>query len=197
MPGVYGGISSTTDYSPPTTHYPLSFHILAHSFALFCTRAKINPFLFNRFRTLCAKHPGWGGVLLTSCPSSHRTASAQTCSVCLRVKLSDSVNSALSAPSALIPVLYPGQSLGVEGSRLHLGRTSVLTSLLPYVLTSLHPYFVTSLLPLPSGNSIGSAGGVSAIASSCGYCRRSGSGTFTFDPVRLLMSCSALTTDLP
>jgi hypothetical protein len=40
--------------------YPLSFHTFAHSFARFCTRAKINPFLFNRFRTLCAKHPGWG-----------------------------------------------------------------------------------------------------------------------------------------
>jgi hypothetical protein len=40
--------------------YPRSFRTFAHSFALFCTRAKINPFLFNRFRTLCAKHPGWG-----------------------------------------------------------------------------------------------------------------------------------------
>ncbi len=66
-----------------------------------------------------------------------------------------------------------------------------------YGLLSLHPYFVTSLLPFPSGNSIGSAGGVSAMASSCGYCRRSGSGTFTFGPFRMLMSCSALTTDLP
>src|SRR5216684_8820136 len=55
--------------------YPRSFHTFAHSFALFCTRAKINPFLFNRFRTLCEKHPGWGGLLLTSCPSFHRTAS--------------------------------------------------------------------------------------------------------------------------
>src|SRR5260370_30527902 len=124
--------------------YPLSFHAFAHSFALFCTRAKINPFLFSRFRTLCAKHPGWGGLLLTSCPSSHRTASAQTCSVCLRVNLSDSANSALSARSALIPSLYPEQSLGDEGSRCHLGRTSVLTSLLPYVLPSLLRYIVAS-----------------------------------------------------
>ena len=62
---------------------------------------------------------------------------------------------------------------------------------------SLHPYFITSLLPLPRGNSIGSAGGLSAMASSSGYCRRSGSGTFTFDPFRMLMSCSAFTTDLP
>jgi hypothetical protein len=43
----------------------LSFHILAHSFALFCAQAKLNSFLFNRFRTLCPKHQGWGGVVLT------------------------------------------------------------------------------------------------------------------------------------
>src|SRR6266478_1388856 len=49
----------------------------------------------------------------------------------------------------------------------------------------------------PSGNSIGSAGGLSAISSSCGYCRRSGSGTFTLVPFRMLMSCNALTTALP
>src|SRR6266446_2177446 len=38
----------------------LSFHILAHSFALFCTHAKLNPFLFKRFRTLCKKKPSGG-----------------------------------------------------------------------------------------------------------------------------------------
>jgi len=38
----------------------LSFHILAHSFALFCTHTKLNPFLFKRFRTLCKKTPGVG-----------------------------------------------------------------------------------------------------------------------------------------
>ena len=36
------------------------FDTLAHSFALFCTHAKLNPFLFNRFRTLYQKHPGVG-----------------------------------------------------------------------------------------------------------------------------------------
>src|SRR5713101_8046147 len=40
--------------------YPLSFQILAHSFALFCTQQKFNSFLFKRFRTLCEKHPGVG-----------------------------------------------------------------------------------------------------------------------------------------
>jgi hypothetical protein len=40
--------------------HPLCFDNLARSFALFCTRAKLNPFLFNRFRTLCRKHRGWG-----------------------------------------------------------------------------------------------------------------------------------------
>ncbi len=46
-----------------TTHYPpqvLSFHTLAHSFAHFCTHQKLNSFIFNRFRTLCEKHGGWG-----------------------------------------------------------------------------------------------------------------------------------------
>ncbi len=43
-------------------HFPylLSFLLLAHSFALFCTLRKLNPFLFKRFRTLCAKHTGVG-----------------------------------------------------------------------------------------------------------------------------------------
>src|SRR5258708_3892387 len=38
----------------------LSFHTLAHSFARFCIRQKVNSFVFNRFRTLCEKHPGVG-----------------------------------------------------------------------------------------------------------------------------------------
>src|SRR6266567_4704062 len=49
----------------------------------------------------------------------------------------------------------------------------------------------------PRGNSMGSAGGLSAISSSCGYCWRSGSGTFTFELFRMLISCSALTTAFP
>ena len=40
--------------------YPLFFQILAHSSALFCTQAKLNSFIFNRFRTLCRKPPGVG-----------------------------------------------------------------------------------------------------------------------------------------
>jgi hypothetical protein len=47
-------------HSNPPSVYPLSFQILAHSFALFCARAKLNPFLFKRFRTLCQKPPGVG-----------------------------------------------------------------------------------------------------------------------------------------
>jgi hypothetical protein len=52
-----------TGHSPlPTRHATqvLSFHVLAHSFALFCTQAKLNSFIFNRFHTLCEKHVGWG-----------------------------------------------------------------------------------------------------------------------------------------
>ncbi len=35
-----------------THHYLFSFHALAHSFALFCTHAKLNSFPFKQFRTL-------------------------------------------------------------------------------------------------------------------------------------------------
>src|SRR5713101_1767610 len=49
---------------------------LLHFFAFSCTCQKLNSFLFNRFRTLCAKHPGWGDPLLTSYPCSQRTAPA-------------------------------------------------------------------------------------------------------------------------
>src|SRR5260370_4387863 len=40
--------------------YPLCFHILAHSSALFCTQQKLKSFHFKRFRTLCQKPPGVG-----------------------------------------------------------------------------------------------------------------------------------------
>src|SRR5260370_29316718 len=40
--------------------YPLCFHILAHSSALFCTQQKLNSFHFKRFRTLCQKPPALG-----------------------------------------------------------------------------------------------------------------------------------------
>jgi len=45
----------------PST-YPFSFHILPHSFALFCTHKKLNSLLFNRLRTLYLKTPGGGGT---------------------------------------------------------------------------------------------------------------------------------------
>src|SRR5712664_162013 len=38
---------------------PICFQAIAHSFALFCTREKLNSFLFRRFRTLSQKHRGW------------------------------------------------------------------------------------------------------------------------------------------
>src|SRR6266566_9148089 len=44
------------------------FHILAHSFAHFCTHAKLNPFVSKQFRTLCVIHEG--GVVVTSTPYS-------------------------------------------------------------------------------------------------------------------------------
>src|SRR5712692_4687900 len=56
--------SSETEEPFFTPHYSsvLCFHALAHSFALFCTRAKLNSFVFKRFHTLCKKHPGCGGA---------------------------------------------------------------------------------------------------------------------------------------
>jgi len=41
--------------------YLFYFQSRAHSFVLFCTRAKVNSFLFKRFRTLCKK-TGGGGI---------------------------------------------------------------------------------------------------------------------------------------
>ena len=44
---------------------PLSCPLFSYSCALFCTQEKRNSFIFRRFRTLCAKHGGWGeGVVL-------------------------------------------------------------------------------------------------------------------------------------
>src|ERR1700687_1192252 len=54
--------------------YLLYFLLFPHSFAVFCTPRKLTSFLFNRFRTLCQKHPGWG----TSCPSTRIKMKPQT-----------------------------------------------------------------------------------------------------------------------
>ena len=63
-----GGVYPPPSYSDVQTcgrsnvfpNYPLSFQTLAHSFAHFCTCQKLNSFIFKRFRTLRAKHPGRG-----------------------------------------------------------------------------------------------------------------------------------------
>src|SRR5260370_10042773 len=59
MGGGTGTTPQNLDHLFPIP-YSLSFHILAHSFALFCTHAKLNSFIFKRFRTLCEKQPGVG-----------------------------------------------------------------------------------------------------------------------------------------
>ena len=65
-PGVWGYSShfgTARAVLPTGTPYiiqVLSFHVLTHSFALFCIRKKINSFVFKQFRTLWQKHPGWG-----------------------------------------------------------------------------------------------------------------------------------------
>src|SRR5258708_1060638 len=61
---------------PPTTAiprrppipYPPTFHALAHSSALFCTRAKLNAFVFRDFCTLSQKLPGVGVPLWNFLP---------------------------------------------------------------------------------------------------------------------------------
>src|SRR5260370_33098361 len=135
------GNSSLTPVARPCIQV-LSFHTLAHSFALFCTHAKLNPFLFKRFRTLCQKPPGWGeGHLLTSSSSSPSVACAPIRSGCLRIKLSDSVTGACHAcpghlrdtVGALIPIL----SLDLQ----------LLTFNFQPSPASLPRYFLTSLLP--------------------------------------------------
>src|SRR5229473_7469057 len=45
----------TFNRSNDSSIYPLSFHTLGHSFALFCTPQKINSFIFKRFRILRQK----------------------------------------------------------------------------------------------------------------------------------------------
>jgi hypothetical protein len=75
--GVWGTLPisnvSTFKRSNDSSIYPLSFHTLAHSFALFCTPQKLNSFIFKRFRTLRQKTqpPGVGerGTNLTPCVS--------------------------------------------------------------------------------------------------------------------------------
>jgi hypothetical protein len=57
-----GGEGHLRFFGPTISTYPLSFHTIAHSFALFCTHARLNPTVFNRFRTLWGKHPGGGGA---------------------------------------------------------------------------------------------------------------------------------------
>src|SRR5258708_4467481 len=67
-PGVWGYSShfgTAPALSVMGTRYiiqVISFHILAHSFALFCILKELNSLLFNRFRTLCPKTPAAWGV---------------------------------------------------------------------------------------------------------------------------------------
>jgi hypothetical protein len=81
--------------------YPLSFHTLGHSFALFCTPRKLNSFIFKRFRTLRQKTTSVTGKRYVMGSSS-----SSLWPPCLRVKLSDCVSGACPDPvGALIPIL--------------------------------------------------------------------------------------------
>ncbi len=116
----------------PRTPFPMCFHLslfLSYSCALFCIHENHNPFLFKRFRTLFAKHPGWGPVEhhLSCCgfarsPSPTPLRLREVCALCgLRVN-SDSLfelstfNFQLStSPSATNDLLLAGGArLGVN-----------------------------------------------------------------------------------
>src|SRR5260370_12465672 len=55
------GRGATIPYLPPPIPFVfILLRTLFRSFAFFCTNQKLNSFLFNRFRTLSQKRPGWG-----------------------------------------------------------------------------------------------------------------------------------------
>src|SRR6266436_4404986 len=49
------------------------FPVFSNSCALFCTHARLNPFIFKRFRTLCKKPPGWGEGSMGWSPKNEMT----------------------------------------------------------------------------------------------------------------------------
>src|SRR5713101_109683 len=114
-------LSSAIPSSLDPIPYPLSFHILAHSFAFFCTHQKLNPFLFKHFRTLYAKQGG-GVLWLTSLPIRESVLPAPT--------LSGSIS---------------GRSIATGGFLFHGPRNTDHDS--PWLFTSLLRYFITSSLP--------------------------------------------------
>jgi hypothetical protein len=75
-------------------------------------------------------------------------------------------------------------------------RNSCLARLGPQLTVATH-YSPPTTHFFINGNKLGSAGGESAMASNSGYCTRSGSGTFTLERFRILISWRALTTPLP
>ena len=88
-----------TPFANQTSNLRVLTSIFSYPCELFCTRQKLNSLVFKRFRTLCTKHPGvgGGGTLSTSRFSSRNSRCRR------RNPSSVSVNSALSAASALIP----------------------------------------------------------------------------------------------
>lgn len=62
--------------SPYLSHFiELMLPLFSYTYALFCTLKHYTLFLFNRFRTLCTKTPGWGAH-----PFQQRISPPQNCS---------------------------------------------------------------------------------------------------------------------
>src|SRR5260370_7655647 len=95
--------------------------------------------------------------------------------------------------SRVAPSHSPCLSCGAEGSPLFLHSCALFCTFLHFPETQLFSFqavphslhktpgvgdHFSRAEDFPRGNSMGSAGGLSAISSSCGYCWRSGSGTF-------------------
>ena len=47
-------------FANQTSNLRVLTSVFSYSCGLFCTCQKLNSLVFKRFRTLCAKHPGWG-----------------------------------------------------------------------------------------------------------------------------------------
>ena len=60
---IDGGCTPLPRQSSAPKTQPLRFQYLTHSFARFCTDQKIKFHRIIALRTLCQKHPGWGGTL--------------------------------------------------------------------------------------------------------------------------------------
>ncbi len=92
----------------------LYFHTLAHSFALFCIRQKLNFIVFMRLRTLRQKTGGVGGTLPIPelAPTLFLFLHCQLSTVDRRSRSGRDFQPLSSVPASLLPYLHAAK-LGV------------------------------------------------------------------------------------